>query len=153
MPEGGETQCYLNITLFRNFKRLQILIPYIYINPNYHTRRNIENNLINFSGEGGTTYPSGAPEFTPVFCEVRVTRFVYVLYIVVCSCVLFLLAIVLSVLLLRITDSDNPFGIFKLVLQHLCRSIDCYDWQAVCWFKDNKFLTQSMLYRHPFVLV
>ena len=63
----------------------------------------------------GTDYPSGVPEFTPVFCEVRVTRFVYVLYIVVCSCVLFHLAIVLSVLL-RITDSDYPFGIFKLVL-------------------------------------
>ena len=39
----------------------------------------------------------------------------YVLWIVVCSFVLFLLAIVLSVLL-RYTDSDCPFGIFKLVL-------------------------------------
>jgi len=40
---------------------------------------------------------------------------VYVLYIVVCPFVLFLLAIVLSVL--RYTDSDYPFGIFKLFLQ------------------------------------
>jgi hypothetical protein len=38
----------------------------------------------------------------------------YVLYIVVCPFVLFLLAIVLSVL--RYTDSDCPFGIFKLFL-------------------------------------
>jgi hypothetical protein len=37
----------------------------------------------------------------------------YVLLIVVCPFVLFLLAIVLSVLL-RYTDSDYPFGIFKL---------------------------------------
>ena len=36
----------------------------------------------------------------------------YVLLIVVCPLVLFLLAIVLSVLL-RYTDSDYPFGIFK----------------------------------------
>jgi hypothetical protein len=38
-----------------------------------------------------------------------------VLLIVVCPFVLFLLAIVLSVLL-RYTDSDCPFGIFKLFL-------------------------------------
>ena len=37
----------------------------------------------------------------------------YVLLIVVCPFVLFLLAIVLSILL-RCTDSDCPFGIFKL---------------------------------------
>jgi len=37
----------------------------------------------------------------------------YVLWIVVCPFVLFLLAIVLSVLL-PYTDSDYPFGIFKL---------------------------------------
>ena len=39
-----------------------------------------------------------------------------VLLIVVCPFVLFLLAIVLSVLL-QYTDSDCPFGIFKLFLQ------------------------------------
>ena len=39
----------------------------------------------------------------------------YVLYIVVCPFVLFLLAIVLSVDL-RYTDSAYPFGIFKLFL-------------------------------------
>ena len=41
--------------------------------------------------------------------------YVYVLQIVVCPFVLFLLAIVLSVLL-RYTDSDYPFGIVKLFL-------------------------------------
>ena len=40
----------------------------------------------------------------------------YILYIVVCPFVLFLLAIVLSVLL-RYTDSDYPFSIFKLFVQ------------------------------------
>jgi len=38
----------------------------------------------------------------------------YVLSIVVCPFVLFLLAIVLSVL--RFMDSDYPFGIFKVIL-------------------------------------
>jgi hypothetical protein len=38
--------------------------------------------------------------------------FLFVLFIVVCPFVFFLLAIVLSVLL-RYTDSDYPFGIFK----------------------------------------
>jgi hypothetical protein len=42
----------------------------------------------------------------------------YVLQIVVCPFVLFLLAIVLSVLL-RYTDSDYPFGIFKLFLHKI----------------------------------
>jgi hypothetical protein len=41
----------------------------------------------------------------------------YVLLIVVCPFVLFLLVIVLSVI--RYTDSDYPFDIFKLFLQFL----------------------------------
>jgi hypothetical protein len=40
----------------------------------------------------------------------------FVLLIVVCPFVLFLLAIVLAVLL-QYTDSDFPFGVFKLFLQ------------------------------------
>jgi hypothetical protein len=44
-------------------------------------------------------------------------HFLYVLLIIDCPFVLFLLAIVLSVLL-RHTDSDYPFGIFKLFLIH-----------------------------------
>ena len=52
---------------------------------------------------------------SPVFSGVRVVRsFVFcVVYIVVCSFVLFLLVIVLSVIL-RFTDSDYPFGILQL---------------------------------------
>ena len=42
--------------------------------------------------------------------------YMYVLLIVVCPFVLFHLAIVLSVLV-RYTDSDYPFGIFKLFLE------------------------------------
>jgi hypothetical protein len=65
----------------------------------------------------GAAYPSEASEITPDFSGVRVTR-----SLVLCTCfvdyclvfVLFLMAIVLSVL--RYTDSDYPFGIFKLVL-------------------------------------
>ena len=40
--------------------------------------------------------------------------YLYVLYIVVCPFVLFLLAIVLSVL--RYTDSDCPFGILIVII-------------------------------------
>ena len=52
---------------------------------------------------------------------VRFTRslvFMYVLLIVVCPFVLFLLAIVLSVLL-PFTDSEYPFSIFKLFSRYL----------------------------------
>jgi hypothetical protein len=65
----------------------------------------------------GTAYPSGAPKFTPVFSGVRVTRslVLYVCFVGHClSICTFLLAIVLSVL--RYTDFDYPFGIFKLLL-------------------------------------
>ena len=44
-----------------------------------------------------------------------VLLYVYVLYIIVCPLVLFLMAIMLSVLH-RYTDSDYPLGIFKLFL-------------------------------------
>ena len=55
-----------------------------------------------------TTYPSGAPEFTPVFSGVRVTRSLVLCVCFVDRClsfVLFLLTIVLSVLLLAIVLS------------------------------------------------
>ena len=48
----------------------------------------------------------------------------YVLLVVVCPFVLFLLAIVLS-FLLRYTDSDYPFGIFKLFIINV-RLCICY---------------------------
>jgi hypothetical protein len=80
-------------------------------------------NYINTTGVTngtGTAYPSGAPEFIPGFSGVRVTQ-----SLVLCTCIFcrslfvllsfFFLAIVLSVLL-RFTDSDYPFGIFKLFL-------------------------------------
>ena len=67
----------------------------------------------------GTTYPSRVHVFTTGFLVgfvlLNLKFHVYVLYIVVCHFVLFLLAIVMSVLL-RYTDSDYPFGIFKLFL-------------------------------------
>ena len=65
-----------------------------------------------------TAYLSGAPEFIPVFSGVHVTRslVLYVCFVGHClSFCTFLLAITLSVLL-RYTDSDYPFGIFKLLL-------------------------------------
>ena len=72
-----------------------------------------------------TAYPSGTPEFSPRnlvgFVLLDLQFYVYILQIVVCPFVLFLLAIVLSVL--RFTDSDYPFGIFKLFLiRQICKN-------------------------------
>ena len=68
--------------------------------------------------EAGTGYAFGAPGFTPGFSRVRVTR-----SLVLCArfcrslVVLFFLANVFSVL--RFTDSDYPFGIFKLFVMQI----------------------------------
>ena len=78
-------------------------------------------NKINTTGANsgaGTAYHSGAPEFTPGFSGVHVIRSLALCVCFVDRClsfVLFLLAILLSVLL-QYTDSDYPFGIFKLLL-------------------------------------
>ena len=74
------------------------------------------------TGGAGTVYRSGVPEFTPCFSEVCVTRSL-VLCVMFCRSLFvplsfFLLAIVLSVL--RFTDSDYSFGIFKLFLVKIC---------------------------------
>ena len=55
------------------------------------------------------------PQFLVGFVLLDLWFYMYVLLIVVCPFVLFLLAIVLSVLL-QCTDSDYHFGIFKLFL-------------------------------------
>ena len=78
------------------------------------------------NNEAGTVYPSGAPEFTPGFCGVRVARslvFCVVLNISLCV-ILSFLTIVLSSL--GFTASDIPFGIFKFFLSSkmLCPSWD-----------------------------
>ena len=68
----------------------------------------------------GTAYPSGAPvliRFLVVFVLLDLQFYMYVLQIVACPFVLFPLSIVLSVLL-RYTDSDYPFGIFKLFFDY-----------------------------------
>jgi hypothetical protein len=59
----------------------------------------------------GTTYPSGAHAFTPVYRGVRVTRssVLYVCFADRC------LSYVLFSVLLQYTDSDCPFGNFNLL--------------------------------------
>ena len=71
----------------------------------------------NTTGGTETANPSCAHEFTPGFSQWGSCFSIFsfpcnVLQIVVCPLVLFLLAIVLSVLL-QFTVSDQPFGIFK----------------------------------------
>ena len=62
----------------------------------------------------GTAYPPGAPEVTPSVSGVHVIRSLVLCVFCGSLFVLFLLAIVLSVLLWY-ADSDYPFGIFKLI--------------------------------------
>jgi len=76
--------------------------------------------LVQLSG-AGTAYPSGAPGFTLGFwwgsCYSIfsfICMFCWSLFVLL---YFFLLAFVLSVLL-RYTDSDWSFGIFKLILHH-----------------------------------
>ena len=58
----------------------------------------------------GTANLSGAQEFTPTFSEYLLLNFQFYVYVLF---VLFLLTIMLSVLL-RFTEYDYPFGIYKL---------------------------------------
>ena len=70
----------------------------------------------------GIAIPSGAPEFIPTFqwslCCLIVNFLCNALWIVVRSFVLFLLAMVLSVL--RFVTFNYPFDIFKIFLKGLC---------------------------------
>jgi len=76
--------------------------------------------------------------------------YVYALYIVVCPFVFFVLTTVLSVLL-RYTDSDYPFGIFKLFLQ-LC-SVQSFVASTLrllrSWQSQNTLPTMVHCYASP----
>ena len=83
-------------------------------------------------------HPSSPPDFSGI----RVTRslvYMYVLLIVVCPFVLFLLAIVLSVLL-RYTDSDFSFGIFKLFFQQylIYTAVHVVSVNGRCWRSNQR---------------
>ena len=83
-----------------------------------HGRDITYNRICNKSNTKGTTcetenaYHSVAPEFIPVFSEVRVARFL-VFCLMLCRSLFALLAIVLSVVL-RFMASDYLFDIFRL---------------------------------------
>ena len=89
----------------------------------------------------------------PVFSGVRVTRslVLYVCFVDLCLsfCTIFLLSIVLSVRL-RYTDSDYPYGIFKLFFWHnqtITRPITC----TVIFIVYNIYiLSQLLLIRMSF---
>ena len=79
--------------------------------------------------------PSGAPEFTTGFQCGSCYSIFSCMWIVVCPFVLFLLAIVLSVLL-RYTDSDYPFGIFKLFLMWFVQHNKLFMPTMFVWFNS-----------------
>ena len=60
-----------------------------------------------------TAHPSGVSEFTTGFSGVRVA-WIFVFYVAFCT--IFCLFVFFLSVLLRFTDSDYPFGIFKLFL-------------------------------------
>ena len=113
-----QTQLGLDVNLSPTYIHCHILtkhFPVLSSFISYHRVCNQNNTTGEISG-AGAIFPSGAPDFTPGFqwgsCYSIFSFMCNVLQIVVCPFVLFLLAIVLSVLL-RFTDSDYPFGIFK----------------------------------------
>ena len=61
----------------------------------------------------GPADPSGAPEFTRFFCDVRATLSFVSRVCFVDRCLFFSLLVVVLSVLLRFTDSNYPFGIFK----------------------------------------
>jgi hypothetical protein len=71
--------------------------------------------MIILTSGAGTAYPSGAPEFTPGFSGVRVTRSLVLCVCFVDRCWSFCtFSFGHCIVLLRYMDSDYPFGIFKL---------------------------------------
>jgi hypothetical protein len=114
-------------------------------------------NTTGVTSGAGTAYPSGAPEFTPMFSGFRVTRSL-VLYVCFVDRYLsfcpFSLTIVSSVRL-RFMDSDYPFGIFKLSLVFrmvifvclfvfLCFILFCF---CFCLFLGGRGWVFTLLFR------
>ena len=81
----------------------------------------------------------------PVFCEVRFTRSLVLCACFVDFCPLYF-SIVLSVLL-RLTDSDYPFGIFKLFLPTIIDSSN-----SVVYFVFHFITVRTVSYIFLFVL-
>ena len=103
-------------------------------------------NTTGFARGAGTAHPSGVhPRFQWGSCSSIFCFLCNVLYIVVCPV---LLAIVLFVL--RFTDSDYPFGIFKLF--YILRAYyfnrmstnNFQNWRLSNWFYEKR--TQLLLY-------
>ena len=69
------------------------------------------------TSRAGTAYPCEAPEFSPLLSGVRVARSLVfcVMFVIVCTFVLFLLVFVLSILH-RFTASDYLFVSFGLCI-------------------------------------
>ena len=87
--------------------------------------RVVNSNSMAATSAAGTTHPSGAHAFIPIFSVVHIAQ-TLAHCVVFCKSffflVLFLLAIVFSVLL-RFTASDYPFGVFKIFLCQLYHKI------------------------------
>ena len=119
------TSCiHTGTCVYKHKKCSHCFFTYIFVRKNYSDNHLSTFTCINVLSSGatsgaGTAYPSGTPGSPPRllvwFVLLDFQFYLYVLQIVVCPFVLFLLAIVLSVL--RVKDSDYPFGTFKLFLK------------------------------------
>ena len=99
-------------------------------------------NQINTTGATsgtGTAYPSGAHEYIPGFSQVRVTPSL-VLCVMFCRRLFVSLSFVpltiVVLAVLRLTYSDYPFGIFKVILK---TKIKCHysSTQSLCTISEN----------------
>ena len=99
----------------------------------------------------GSAYPSEDPEFTPVFCGVGVTRSL-VLYVCVVDRCLYFFFWPSCCRLLRFTDSDYPFGIFKLFLTSFSIIIPVVLYSIlsvlVYCFIDSRFRAMCFWYKY-----
>jgi hypothetical protein len=97
---------------------LRVNVPFV-VNVTYHRFSNKNNTMGGTSG-AGTGYPIGSPEFIPLFNGVHITKSM-VFCVVFCRSLCVLLSFAHCILVvLRLTASNYPFGIFKLFFEKLC---------------------------------
>ena len=94
----------------------------------------------------GIDYPFGAPGCTPGFSGVRVARSLVLCVRFWRSLLVLFFAIVLSVL--RFTDSDYPFGIFKLFVMPISyiSFFFSFIYSFYCLFQNSNYCIRNTIY-------
>jgi hypothetical protein len=98
----------------------------------------------------GPADPSGAPEFARFFCGVRATLSFVSRVCFVDRCLFFSLLVVVLSVLLRFTDPDYPFGIFKLFFRREL-TYTCYSFFFLFLFFQQQYYFIQMLVTISFI--